>query len=205
MDNEKKMTTEELARYLDVEIRRRTRDRIAYTDSDVMGCVSGLLNDESKLRLKAHEVYDGIISSTSWDGNLLDATRSVKFSVAYVERVIKNAVKVGTIKFESATAERNAIFEEAHRVYAFEGISERQVAEAIADFIDATGEAKKPKLGTGERFAKLKASLAKRGATNPGALAAYIGRKKFGSKRFTKLSKAGAKRAKRAKKKGGKK
>jgi hypothetical protein len=48
--------------------------------------------------------------------------------------------------------------------------------------------AKQPKLGTGARFAKLENKLAAKGATNPGALAAYIGRKKFGAKKFTKLS-----------------
>lgn len=53
---------------------------------------------------------------------------------------------------------------------------------------------KLPKLGSGKRFAKLKSSLAKRpGVTNPGALAAYIGRKKFGSKKFAKLSASGKK------------
>jgi HK97 family phage prohead protease len=45
-----------------------------------------------------------------------------------------------------------------------------------------------PKLGTGARFAKLKSSLAAKGARNPGALAAYIGRKKFGKGKFTKLA-----------------
>jgi hypothetical protein len=48
--------------------------------------------------------------------------------------------------------------------------------------------AKKPKLGTGKRFSNLKKSLAAKGASNPGALAAYIGRKKFGAVRFGHLS-----------------
>jgi hypothetical protein len=56
--------------------------------------------------------------------------------------------------------------------------------------------AKKPKLGTGKRFAALKAKLAKRGATNPAALAAWIGRRKYGAKRFAKLSAKGRKRGK---------
>lgn len=47
-----------------------------------------------------------------------------------------------------------------------------------------------PKLGTGARFTKLSGQLAAKGATDPGALAAYIGRKKFGKKRFTKLAAA---------------
>lgn len=48
--------------------------------------------------------------------------------------------------------------------------------------------ARLPKLGTGKRFANLKGQLAKRGVNNPGALAAYIGRKKFGAKKMAKLS-----------------
>lgn len=51
--------------------------------------------------------------------------------------------------------------------------------------------AKSMKLGGGGRFAKLKGSLAKKGAKNPGALAAFIGRKKYGKKGFAKLSKGG--------------
>ena len=50
---------------------------------------------------------------------------------------------------------------------------------------------KKAKLGTGARFKALKKKLAKRGAKNPAALAAFIGRKKYGKKKFAKLSAAG--------------
>ncbi len=50
------------------------------------------------------------------------------------------------------------------------------------------------KLGTGSRFKKLKSTLGKRpGIKNPGALAAFIGRKKFGPKKFAKLSSHGRK------------
>ncbi|HET9973465.1 MAG TPA: HK97 family phage prohead protease, partial [Streptosporangiaceae bacterium] len=45
-----------------------------------------------------------------------------------------------------------------------------------------------PKLGTGARFAKLKSSLAAKGASDPGALAAYIGRRKFGKAKFAKIA-----------------
>ena len=49
--------------------------------------------------------------------------------------------------------------------------------------------AKKPKLGSGKRFQNLKKQLAaKPGVTDPAALAAAIGRKKFGAKKFNKLS-----------------
>ncbi len=52
----------------------------------------------------------------------------------------------------------------------------------------------KPKLGSGARFKALEAKLAHRpGVTNPAALAAYIGRKKYGSKRFAKLGAYGRK------------
>lgn len=54
--------------------------------------------------------------------------------------------------------------------------------------------AKKPKLGTGKRFAALKTDLAKKpGVTDPGALAAAIGRRKFGASKFAKLSARGRK------------
>ena len=55
---------------------------------------------------------------------------------------------------------------------------------------------KLPKLGSGARFKKLSSKLAKRpGVTNPGALAAYIGRQKYGAKRFSSLSAKGRARA----------
>lgn len=58
---------------------------------------------------------------------------------------------------------------------------------------------KPPKLGSGKRFAGLKSKLAsrkgKKKVSSPGALAAYIGRKKYGKKKFAKLSATGRKRA----------
>jgi hypothetical protein len=40
---------------------------------------------------------------------------------------------------------------------------------------------RKPALGTGQRFARLENSLSHRGVRNPAALAAYIGRRKYGA------------------------
>jgi hypothetical protein len=51
----------------------------------------------------------------------------------------------------------------------------------------------KPKLGTGARFKALKKKLAAKGAINPAALAAWIGRKKYGEERFQKLAAKGRK------------
>lgn len=48
---------------------------------------------------------------------------------------------------------------------------------------------KSMKLGGGGRFAALKSKLShQKGITNPGALAAAIGRKKYGAKKFSSLS-----------------
>ena len=47
---------------------------------------------------------------------------------------------------------------------------------------------KKPKLGSGIRFKQLTSKLKKKGAKDPKALAAWIGRKKYGPKKFNKLS-----------------
>jgi len=54
----------------------------------------------------------------------------------------------------------------------------------------------KPKLGSGERFKALQEKLAKRGARSPAALAAWIGRKKYGTKKMTQLSVKGKKESK---------
>jgi hypothetical protein len=54
--------------------------------------------------------------------------------------------------------------------------------------------AKEAKLGSGKRFAKLKDKLAhEKGIKNPGALAASIGRKKFGNEKMASLAKKGKK------------
>lgn len=48
-----------------------------------------------------------------------------------------------------------------------------------------------PKLGSGERFSKLTKSLAAKGAKDPKALAAAIGRKKYGAAKMQKMASAG--------------
>jgi hypothetical protein len=49
----------------------------------------------------------------------------------------------------------------------------------------------KPPLGSGARFSALTQKLADEGAKDPKALAASIGRKKFGKKRFQKMAAEG--------------
>jgi hypothetical protein len=52
----------------------------------------------------------------------------------------------------------------------------------------------KPKLGTGTRFKKLEKSIAAKGdVSDPAAVAAAIGRKKYGAKKMTKLAVKGKK------------
>ena len=53
---------------------------------------------------------------------------------------------------------------------------------------------RKPKLGRGARFKALTAQLKKRGAKNPKALAASIGRKKYGKKKMAAMAQKGRKR-----------
>lgn len=50
-----------------------------------------------------------------------------------------------------------------------------------------------PKLGSGKRFTMLTKKLAAKGAENPKALAAYIGRKKYSKSKFQKLAAKGKK------------
>ncbi len=51
--------------------------------------------------------------------------------------------------------------------------------------------ARKAKLGSGARFASLKRAMGRKGVRNPGAVAAAIGRKKYGAKRFAMLAARG--------------
>ena len=53
---------------------------------------------------------------------------------------------------------------------------------------------RKPTLGSGARFKVLTAQLKKRGAKNPKALAASIGRKKYGPKKMASMAQKGRKR-----------
>lgn len=54
--------------------------------------------------------------------------------------------------------------------------------------------AKKPKLGSGKRFAAIEKKAAASGAKNPAAVAAAAGIKKYGEKRMHKMAIAGKKR-----------
>ncbi len=55
-------------------------------------------------------------------------------------------------------------------------------------------EEPKPKLGSGKRFKKLTGELKSKGAKDPKALAAYIGRKKYGAAKMAKMAAAGRKK-----------
>jgi hypothetical protein len=50
---------------------------------------------------------------------------------------------------------------------------------------------KKPKLGSGKRFAALSNKLSKTGISNPDALAASIGRNKYGTKKMASMAAKG--------------
>lgn len=53
----------------------------------------------------------------------------------------------------------------------------------------------KSKLGGGARFKSLAKKLARKGIRNPKAVAASIGRKRYGAKRFAKLSAMGRRKS----------
>ncbi|MGD9663117.1 MAG: hypothetical protein AB7U63_17815 [Porticoccaceae bacterium] len=77
-----------------------------------------------------------------------------------------------------------------------------KVAKAQAAYKQAV---KTSKPGEGKRFAAMENLLEAKGAENPEALAAYIGRKKYGPKGFATMAASGRKKAnKKAGKKGGK-
>ena len=59
---------------------------------------------------------------------------------------------------------------------------------------DDDDEESKPNLGSGERFKKLSGELKSKGVKDPDALAASIGRKKYGAAKMAKMAAAGRKK-----------
>lgn len=64
----------------------------------------------------------------------------------------------------------------------------------------AVKKKKKAPLGEGSRFKAVAAAAKKGGASNPEAVAAAVGRKKYGQKKMTQLAQKGKRDAKRGKK-----
>lgn len=177
METKVKLTDDELKAMLDAEIRRQARWA---TERDEFGAFK-----EKSLDAAAQDVYDGIVADFKYNDSIVAATRSVNFNVAYVKRVVKKMrEQMSEVEHRAALA-----VAEAGEVWLLDGL-----VEPFRDIAHALEVTKKLPLGGGERFKKLKGALAKRGAKNPGALAAYIGRKKYGKKRFASLSKKGKKR-----------
>jgi hypothetical protein len=76
-----------------------------------------------------------------------------------------------------------------HHHHEDEDISLEQSNPSIPDITDMGNDLEEAKLGSGERFAKLKNTLShEKGITDPGALAASIGRKKYGDAKMSKLA-----------------
>lgn len=75
------------------------------------------------------------------------------------------------------------------------------VAKARATYKQAV---KTSKPGEGKRFTAMEKLLGAKGAENPAALAAYIGRKKYGAKKMAQFSATARKGKKKSPKKGGK-
>jgi hypothetical protein len=65
---------------------------------------------------------------------------------------------------------------------------------SIKQQIMKSSKKRKPKLGSGARFKALATKLKKGGARKPKALAAYIGRKKYGKEEMAKMATKGKKR-----------
>jgi len=64
-------------------------------------------------------------------------------------------------------------------------------------FLKESCKMAKSKLGEWIGFKALKAKLTQKGVKNPGALAAWIGRKKYGKAKFQSLSTRGRKKKKK--------
>jgi predicted subunit of tRNA(5-methylaminomethyl-2-thiouridylate) methyltransferase len=111
-----KLTTTQLQAMLDAKIRDRARWRIkdAVEEGEPGSLVGGTAQvsvSSKKLKQVASRIYDDMMGDLSWSTRrdesspMLDAINSMgegKFSVAYVQRVIKKALKSDMLSLESA-------------------------------------------------------------------------------------------------------
>ena len=165
MDEAAKLTEKELKAMLDARIRRDAGWKLK---GAVLAADLGISGDGAEIDKICQIMYDDIMAGLAYDSDdkMLNATRSVKFSAGYVTRVVKSALKSGTLREEAAVA--------------------AAISEAFTEAVKG-----KPK-GKHIGFAALKAKLAARGAKTPAALSAWIGAKKVSGtkKKKGKLSKS---------------
>lgn len=181
-ENAPKLKAEELTEYLNAKIRQEARWKIERkwvpgigssvdpaTGAEIPGTPGFYAppTDEAITKV-AVKVYDDIVLSTGYDSNLLQATRAIEggFTTAYIRGVLTRAVSNGMLECED--------------------VIDRLLTEAAK-------KGKLPPLGSGGRFKKLVAKFRSKGVSDPAALAAHIGRKKYGKKRFQQMSRKGKK------------
>lgn len=108
-----KMTTKELAAYLDAKIRSEARWAVSRQFPDgkpgeLVTGVDGVADDV--IAKAASDVHDQIVSRFDYDENLLAATRAVKnFGVPYVTKVIKAALKAGALRLENVAINKAVV------------------------------------------------------------------------------------------------
>ena len=109
-----------------------------------------------------------------------------------VKRSVKKAMQSSPIA-EAYTANRYEVLFKASISGREESLEKAKKKKKKSSYYgpDKPG-GKAPPLGSGERFKKLKDKISAKGdVEDPGAVAAKIGRKKFGKKRFQALAAAG--------------
>ena len=104
-DMEVALTKKELVMMLDAKIQRKAGWALRGDDATYGSLGIASLDDEAVGKVAA-EVYKDIVADFSYDGNIVKATRAVKFNSAYVRKVIKAGLKDGSVKLEAETARR---------------------------------------------------------------------------------------------------
>jgi len=171
-EDERKLTPAEAKMVLDAKIRKEFRWAVRSLVGDDGSQMQSF--DGGVFERVVADIRDGIIAEMRYNEDIRRAIRvGVKnFNSAYVKGVLKRAVKGKEVPNPG-------------------------IIVSAAAAVEELDESKLPRLGTGTRFRLLKRKLAAKGAQDPGALAASIGRKKFGKDRFQKLSRKAKKRARK--------
>jgi hypothetical protein len=215
---EPKLTKVELKAMLDAKIRRSAGWKLR----DSYSAVGVLATDEDAVGRAASDVYDDIVSDFAYSEATVKATRSVRFNKSYVMRVIKAGLKDGSVKTEAMFARAvagkvQAVDEVAgcddpgkKRRSKGKGrglargkgkgpmgvpynasSAEEAIVERVFSAIEGLDDLDEKYIGFKKLVQKLRSK--KKPPRDPKAVAAAIGRKKYGKNKFQKAAAAGKK------------
>lgn len=167
-----KLTKEEAAEWLNLRIMNRAKDCIRYHDKDKKPTLDYVTN----------KIYAGLVEDWVYNETVLNAMRAVEADRSYVMGVIESMfdedgepLDIG----ENETMGKESI-QPVAQTYPDDGRAYPYYTASLTTIDEEFDELEKAYIG----HKKLSAELGKKGARTPEALASWIGRRKYGEKKY---------------------